>query len=1006
MTLRIQSCPGFRRLSAACQLLLPLLLLGAARVAQAQPAARRLIEGTVKDARTGEAVCGAALTTGDARRWAISDAEGRFRLAGIDEPEVDLHVSCLGYVTQTLHLRTETPRSTVDIALRESNLAIDEVVVTAQRRSAESGSAYAIDRQTLEHAQMLNINHIATLLPGGKTVGDQNLASGSRRIALHAGRGGELGNASFGTAVEVDGLRIENNASMAETRGADLRNLGVSNIEAVEVVTGIPSVEYGDLSNGIVKIRTRRGKTPWIVEMTLEPRTKQFALSKGFVLGRAESHPAGILNLNLERTRSITDLASPYTAYDRNNLNLSYTRTFYDRRDHPLQLTVSAAGNLGGYDSKADPDEFSRNFTRVRDRAVRSSVQLVWLLDRPWITNLSLQGSASYGDKRSETNENRSSASTQPAIHTTQAGYHIARSYDEDPAAGIILGPTGYWYTRSSVDSRPLSLSFKAKADWTRHRGRVRSKAMAGMELSASGNRGHGLHYADLRYAPTWREYRYDRLPMMNNLALFAEEQFTLSVGRRASLHVTAGLRGDATWIRRSDYGTVMTLSPRVNVRYVVWEGRRAAVSSLVLYGGWGKSVKQPSFKVLYPAPSYSDRLAFAPGSTADGTAFYAYYTQPTTPVWNRDLRWQYTLQHEIGIEATILGTRLSVSFFHNRTRNPYMSRTIYTPFTYRLTTQAELEAGCTIPSANRIYTIDRRSGVVTVSDRTGALPDQQMGYRERNTFVAQTQYTNGSPVVRTGIDFVADFAPIRPLRTRIRIDGNYYRYKGLNLTETASTLSSSSSMADGRPYPYVGYYVGSTSVSNGSLERQLNLNVTLVTHLPRLRMILSLRLESTLLDRSQALSELADGSPRGVLLAAAGDYFGSAEPLYGKGRYVAVYPAYYTTWEAPDRKIPFAERFARARENDPALYRELARLVVKSNTSYLFDENRITSSLAMNFNLTKEIGRFASITFYARNFFQNMGRVRSSQTGLETSLYGSGRIPQFYYGLSLRLKL
>lgn len=152
MTLRIQSCPGFRRLSAACRLLLPLLLLlllGGARVAQAQPAARRLIEGTVKDARTGEAVCGAALTTGDARRWAISDAEGRFRLAGIDEPEVDLHVSCLGYVTQTLHLRTETPRSTVDIALRESNLAIDEVVVTAQRRSAESGSAYAIDRQTL-----------------------------------------------------------------------------------------------------------------------------------------------------------------------------------------------------------------------------------------------------------------------------------------------------------------------------------------------------------------------------------------------------------------------------------------------------------------------------------------------------------------------------------------------------------------------------------------------------------------------------------------------------------------------------------------------------------------------------------------------------------------------------------------------------------------------------------------------------------------------------------------
>jgi len=31
---------------------------------------------------------------------------------------------------------------------------------------------------------------------------------------------------------------------------------------------------------------------------------------------------------------------------------------------------------------------------------------------------------------------------------------------------------------------------------------------------------------------------------------------------------------------------------------------------------------------------------------------------------------------------------------------------------------------------------------------------------------------------------------------------------------------------------------------------------------------------------------------------------------------------------------------------------------------------------------------------------------VRSSQTGMETSLFASGYIPSFYYGLSLKLKL
>ena len=103
-----------------------------------------------------------------------------------------------------------------------------------------------------------------------------------------------------------------------------------------------------------MKIRTRKGKTPFIVEMTAEPKTKQIALSKGFVVG------GGILNLNVERARSITDIASPYTAYDRNNLNVTYSRTLHDAQDRPLQLTLSTAGNLGGYNSKADPDEFKR----------------------------------------------------------------------------------------------------------------------------------------------------------------------------------------------------------------------------------------------------------------------------------------------------------------------------------------------------------------------------------------------------------------------------------------------------------------------------------------------------------------------------------------------------------------------------------------------------------------------------------------------------------------------
>ena len=957
------------------------------------------LSGRITDKNTSEPIAGATVVIDSKVLWAISDSDGRYEIQNIGKATVTAHFSILGYQAQSVELKLLEGENVCNVALSENNLSLEEVVVTAQKRTESQSTSYVIDRNTLEHAQLINLNHVTTLLPGGKTVGDQNLASSSNRIALHAGSASELGHASFGTAINIDGQRLENNALLSETKGIDLRNIGSSNIESIEVVTGIPSVEYGDLSNGMVKINTRKGRTPYIVEFTMEPKTKSVALSKGFRLG----DKSGVLNTNLEHTRSISNLASPYTAYSRNNLNLTYSNTLRDSKGHPMQFSASLGGNFGGYNSEADPDEFKDTYTKQRDYLLRANLKFDWLLDRSWISNLSLQAAASYSDRLSETNSNKSSASTQPYIHSTETGYYVGEIYDENPNADIILSPTGYWYVKSFTDSKPMTYSFKGKADWAKHWSESYNKLLVGAEFNGSGNFGRGLYYDDMRTAPTWREYRYDDLPFMNNLALFVEDKFSTPIGNSSSLHLTAGVRSDMTFIKDSEYGTVANLSPRFNAKYIFWEERESVVSSLSIYGGWGKSVKQPSFAILYPAPTYSDRLSFAPGTTADGKTFYAYYTQPTTPRYNPDLKWQHTIQNEIGIETTIAGTHLSVSAFRNKTYNPYTSRTIYTPFTYKLTTQADIESGCSIPSADRIYAVDRQTGVVTVKDRSGSIADQTLSYKELNTFVSQSEYTNGTAVERRGIDYVIDFAQIKPIRTQIRIDGNFYWYKGLNDQLIASLPSAM--MSNGQHYRYVGYYAGGASASNGSLSKQANTNLTIITHIPKIRMIFSVRVEASFLDYKQNLSEYADGAMRGQLLAQADDFLGSEESLYNKGGYVAVYPEYYTSWDDPDTKIPFLEKFLWAKENDKELYNELTRLVVKSNTGYYFNENRISSYFSANFNLTKEIGKTASVTFYARNFFYNMGKVRSSQTGLESSLFDSSYIPKFYYGLSLRLK-
>ena len=44
-------------------------------------------------------------------------------------------------------------------------------------------------------------------------------------------------------------------------RGADLRSISTDNIDNIEVVRGIPSAEYGNLTSGAVIINSKKGAT-------------------------------------------------------------------------------------------------------------------------------------------------------------------------------------------------------------------------------------------------------------------------------------------------------------------------------------------------------------------------------------------------------------------------------------------------------------------------------------------------------------------------------------------------------------------------------------------------------------------------------------------------------------------------------------------------------------------------------------------------------------------------
>ena len=967
------------------------------------------VTGHVVDETAKKPVEFASVLMKENGRWAVTDKNGRFTIKGVPAGTTVLTVQCLGYSTRTITINTTRDIGNLKVALRAENLQLDEVTVVAKRKRDEATTSYTIDRTALDNQQMVNVSDIATLLPGGKTV-NPTLMDDSR-LSLRSGSQ-EQGNASFGTAVEVDGVRLDNNAMTGETAGASTRSISTSNIESVEIVTGIPSVEYGDLSNGVVKVNTRKGKSPFIIEGKLNQHTRQIALNKGFDLGGDK----GVLNTSFEHALSFSNAASPHTAYQRNILSFNYMSTFM-RSTTPLTLNVGVTGNVGGYSNEADPDRELDDYSKVKDNSLRASFDLHWLLNKSWITNVSLFGSLSLANKTTKNYTHDSSAATRAYIHTKEEGYFITTPFDDDPSAPIVLGPTGEWHYTQYVDSKPLDYALRLKADWARRFGKMLNKVMVGINYTAARNNGRGTYYAEPRYTPTWREYRYDELPTMHNLALFVEDKVSMPVSKRSTLEVTAGLRDDITLISGSDYGTVSSFSPRFNGRYIFWrKQRKRLVSDFEIHAGWGKSVKLPSFQVLYPTPSYYDTQVFNSPSTADNTTQSGYYTRPSKAVYNPSLRWQYTNQTDLGVELTMLGTHINLSAFHHRTHNPYMATTLFTPFSYQYTPISVL------PDGAQSYAIDRYTGAVTVGMADGSQVVIDKDYQAadgskqltRRTYQSNTRYVNGTPIDRYGVEWMIDFTPIKPLNTTIRFDGNFYYYKGLNDQLFADMPASTVTMTgtNNEPYRYVGWYRGTNgtasataSVSNGTLSKVVNLNTTITTHIPKIRLIVALRLEATLYNYRRALSEY-DDAVRGIVLADKGDYFGTPYDGNTENRYVAVYPEYYSTWENPDERIPFAEALLSARDNDPTLYNDLCNLVVKTNYPYTLNANRISSYYSANLSVTKEIGDHVSISFYANNFFNNMKTVNQSQTGLDTSLFSSSYIPSYYYGLSLRLKL
>ena len=952
----------------------------------AAPSLDGQIVGSITDAKTSQPIPGAILKLDDGDLWTISDADGRYKLTGLKDGTYIVEASCLGYVAvvrtvtlkdgdivaldgldkaqidkvngveQDMALRDHAEFLTADFLLNPESLALDEVVVTAQKSNTELNTSMSLDKTALEHLQMSNMSDISSLLPGGKTVNPD--LTQNNVLDLRSG-GTDAGNSSFGTALEVDGVRIGNNAGFGELKGVGTRNVAVDNIESIEVITGVPSAEYGDMGNGMVKINTRKGRTPVNVNLSVNPRTWQVSASKGFDLLKER----GVINASLEWVNAKTKLTSPYTSYTRRNISVGYSNLFKGN----VKFDINVTGNIGGMNSKDDPDAFSGEYSKCRDNVFRANTSVAWVINKPGITSLNFDASVNYNDDLDHSHIYNSSASILPAVHSESEGYWLANR----------LPMT--FFADQYIDSKELDYAASLKYVWAARWDHIKNGLKAGVQWKSSGNVGEGEYYADPALAEDgYRPRPYRQYPFMHNLAVYVEDHIKIPVSKTL-LEITAGLRMENVFIKNSKYDHLTTWSPRFNAKWKFCD-------AIAIRGGWGITEKLPSFFVLYPKQEYRDIRTFE-FSHGDNSS-YVYYTQPYETQTNPALKWQRNMNSEFGIEAKFLGTKLSIVGFYNETLNPYRFTESYDPLTYNRYKRPD---DFVMPDDPQIK-IDHSNGNVFLRGADSDYWTPMEIETVDHTFVRNVKQDNGEKVKRMGIELIVDFPEIKPIKTSFRLDAayNYTKYVDESLKEMYSDGWSHTSLSN-RSYQYVGIYpIGaSQSVANGKVSHSLDANLTAITHIPQARIVITCRLEASLFKRTRNIS-----SYNGEDYAFTVTQFSETPTggnIYDGNSYTAIRPIAYKDLDG--NVYPFTEA--------EAVNPDFANLIIKSGNMYTFNQDGYGAYLSANISVTKEIGDHVSLSFFANNFTNSRMAVKSKATGVSAIF-----TPNFYYGITCRLKL
>ena len=757
----------------------------------------------------------------------ITDDNGQFVIENVPKSKTRIQVQYIGKLSIDTIVNINSNMN-FDFTMVNESFKLKEVVVTATSNKTGRSTASKISRQAMDHMQATSLSDLLSLMPGG--ISQNAMLNNSQQINIRQIAGNnsrEEALNALGTAIISDGAPISNNSNLSALNptvsgnasamsggaspsgGVDIRSISTENIESVEIIRGIPSVEYGDLTSGAVIVNTKAGREPLRVKAKANPNVYQVSMGTGYELGKNK----GALNISADYAYNTKDPKASYQYYQRATGKVMYSNVFFNNK---LKSNTSLSFNYGKDSHDKNPDDESTQTTSEgRDAGFILNTNGTWNINKGWLQNIRYVLSGSYTDKQSfyETAYGSASAPysstiTDGAILSNIAGKHIPDENGNqitnftgtDAHHQATFLPSSY-VGHYNIDSREVNVFAKLTATLFKRSGDVNNRILLGADFKTDGNVGDGKTFG-MKYPPrrdqtsknsSYRPRIYKDIPFITQFGLFAEENFQCNLGQR-DLKIQAGVRYD----HAKDVGSIV--SPRFNASFDL------IPQTLTLIGGYGITAKMPTLIYLYPEKAYFEYVNINE-LTNESIPENERLLITTTKVYdtsNRNLKIANNRKSEVSLRWTKGKVNASVTAFQERLKNGYSLD--YTFDTFHTFTYNEYSRNA--------------DGLLYLSS---SLPVLNSYHTPSNSLNVKTQ----------GVEFDINVARIDAIRTSFQLNGAWMRT--LSWNDNYEFYDNSGEAASSR-MPVAIYEPGSTK----SYRQQFSTTLRATHNIPQIGFVLT----------------------------------------------------------------------------------------------------------------------------------------------------------------------